>query len=329
MGRMSCIGCCVCAVILSCGGNRDVEGDAGTDSGELPRDTTGDPADVFDPLRDSDGDTITDVEEEWSVSRDTDDDTVPDYLDWDSDCDCIPDSTEAGDDDLRTPPVDTEGDGVPDYLDENSDWDGLCDRREHELGTDPLDEDSDDDSIDDLIEVCVGSDPLDSRDTPGSHRMWSFEVLYEEEPDPVMDVLIARTGGGASNVTAVCRDDPGDEVDACVFVDRIEADATGGHHDPWNPSITCAEDLPAEDRDGDTHPDTFTSVPMDALALCFDLYPAVNDSIVFYNDCPYPRAYIDVMDDAGITLDTLEVMFFMDSGGPDIPDPDPSYCDCE
>src|SRR5262249_14946062 len=79
---------------------------------------------------DSDGDTISDLDEGALDGRDTDGDGTPDYLDTASDGDCVPDSAAAGDGDLATAPVDTDGDGTPDYLDLDSDNDGLPDKRE-------------------------------------------------------------------------------------------------------------------------------------------------------------------------------------------------------
>ncbi|HKP60830.1 MAG TPA: hypothetical protein VJV78_29075 [Polyangiales bacterium] len=68
--------------------------------------------------RDSDCDTICDATE-GAENRDTDRDGTPDYLDLDSDGDGISDSEEAGDDDLRTDPIDRNEDGKPDYLDKH------------------------------------------------------------------------------------------------------------------------------------------------------------------------------------------------------------------
>ena len=55
---------------------------------------------------DLDGDGISDAAEGRSEGVDTDKDGIPDYRDLDSDGDGIPNSAEAGDSDLATPPVD-------------------------------------------------------------------------------------------------------------------------------------------------------------------------------------------------------------------------------
>ena len=67
--------------------------------------------------RDTDCDTICDVDEGDAKRRDTDRDGMPDFLDSDSDGDGITDREEAGDEDPRTPPFDRDQNGVADYLD--------------------------------------------------------------------------------------------------------------------------------------------------------------------------------------------------------------------
>jgi hypothetical protein len=143
-----------------------------------------------------------------------------------------------------------------------------------------------------------------------------------------MDILVARIETGTTNVTALCRDDPSDEIDACYFVDRVEPDTTGDFADPWDPTIICVGGLPVEDLDGDTIFDTFRVVPEDAGAICFELYPSVNDLIDFADDCIPPKAYIDVVGEGGVVLDSIEILFSLPMGGPEFPDTDPPSCDC-
>lgn len=114
---------------------------------------------------DSDGDGISDRDE---GTRDTDGDGLIDALDTDSDFDGIPDSEEAGDTDLGTPPVDTDGDELPDYRDADSDSDGVLDnvdncRIVHNTdqadvnqngGGDPCDADADGDGVPNELDLC-------------------------------------------------------------------------------------------------------------------------------------------------------------------------------
>ena len=106
---------------------------------------------------DTDGDTISDIDEGKAQMRDTDLDGIPDYLDDDSDGDGIADSIEAADSDVTTPPLDTDADGLPNFIDVDSDNDGLPDAVEDPDGdgmvspdeTDPLNPDTDGDGLTD------------------------------------------------------------------------------------------------------------------------------------------------------------------------------------
>jgi hypothetical protein len=90
---------------------------------------------------DEDGDGISNGDEGCLTGRDTDTDKIPDWQDFDSDDDGIPDAIERGDKDAdgncaaqKAPknswPCDNDGDGVPDYMDVDSDNDGLLDKDE-------------------------------------------------------------------------------------------------------------------------------------------------------------------------------------------------------
>lgn len=189
---------------ISCCRTNNLAGD--TDTGELAddpgMDQPHDPVEVEEeeavsPV-DTDGDTISDAHE---GTADPDNDGDPNYRDLDSDNDTIPDSVEAGDNDLETEPRDTDDDGDPDFLDRDSDNDGLRDAWEYEEGEctpeniasccpNPYDEDSDDDGYNDLIEY-----PTDSECDPDPWRFHYplFIVPYEEDPDPLMETLVFST----------------------------------------------------------------------------------------------------------------------------------------
>ncbi|MCU0671872.1 MAG: hypothetical protein MUE69_03655 [Myxococcota bacterium] len=161
---------------------------------EFPADADDDGIPDFrDP--DGDDDTILDGDERPAMgdAPDTDEDGMPDWRDEDTDGDGYPDSVEAGDDDLFTPPVDTDEDGIPDFRDFDSDNDGLPDAIERDAGTDPLDEDSDDDGVSDLIEVGAGTDPLDGTESPRTRGDFVFVVPFVETPEPERDTLEFRT----------------------------------------------------------------------------------------------------------------------------------------
>jgi len=154
-----------------------------------PIDTDGDGRPNFRDS-DSDDDLILDGDD---GAQDTDGDGLLDLEDLDSDNDGIPDSVEAGDSDVFSPPVDSDGDAIPDFRDPDSDNDGLSDRLENRLGTDPTLADSDGDGVDDLIEGAAGTDPLDETENPRTRGDFVFVVDYEAAPDPTRDTLEFRT----------------------------------------------------------------------------------------------------------------------------------------
>ncbi len=117
------------------------------------------------PIDDTDGDTISDLDE---GDGDEDGDGVPNLEDEDSDGDGIPDREEAGDSDPATEPIDSDHDGVPDFLDRDADGNGIPDEVE---GTgdidgdgipDFADVDDDNDDIPDATEMGDPNDPADS-----------------------------------------------------------------------------------------------------------------------------------------------------------------------
>lgn len=123
---------------------------------------------------DTDGDTISDTHEGKNAGGggvDTDGDTVPDYQDTDSDNDGIPDSVEAGDGDVCTPPEDADLDGTPNFRDIDSDGNGIFDSVEgtddtdHDGKPDFRDTDDDNDGISDAQEI--GGNPSNPLDTDG------------------------------------------------------------------------------------------------------------------------------------------------------------------
>ena len=107
-----------------------------------------------DPTADEDRDGISNGEEGCQSGRNSDGDEYPDWQDFDSDNDGVPDSVEAGEQadgkckGASAPddgwPCDTDGDGYPDYVDVDSDSDGLLDGDEDPNG-------------DGLVGCCVGA----------------------------------------------------------------------------------------------------------------------------------------------------------------------------
>jgi hypothetical protein len=153
---MKLVRICAVALLIGCGGSGG--GGGGGD------DTPGD---------DTDGDTISDVDE---GTVDTDADGTPDYQDDDSDGDGIPDYREAGDGDLQTPPLDSDGDGTPDFRDTDSDNNGRDD------GLDGVD-DMDGDNVADFQDVDDDGDQINDVDELGPNAAQPLDSDGDGTPD--------------------------------------------------------------------------------------------------------------------------------------------------
>ena len=140
----------------------------------------------FEIVSDTDGDGLTDTEEQQIGT---------DPLDPDSDDDGIDDGTEVaqGTDPLQP---DTDSDGVTDGqeailgtdpLNPDSDGDGLLDGEEIDLSTSPLNPDTDGDGISDLDEVLGGSDPLNP-DSDGDGVPDGDDTVIVSDTDPTVDI---------------------------------------------------------------------------------------------------------------------------------------------
>ena len=136
---------------------------------------------------DSDGDGIADADEAGDDDPctppvDTDGDGDPDFTDLDSDDDTLPDSLEAGDADPATPPSNCDDDTLPNFRDLDSDNDGLSDTEEaSRYHTDWCNPDSDGDGVPDVYEILTGSDPLDPSCSP---RTVGYDTIIEREESP-------------------------------------------------------------------------------------------------------------------------------------------------
>lgn len=208
---------------------------------------------------DRDGDSITNGDE-GDESIDTDGDGFPDYRDLDSDGDGIPDATEAGDDDLATPPVDTDGDGTPNYVDLDSDGDSITDT--HELDgafaivdtdgdatPDHLDLDSDADGIPDAIEAGDSDLATGPRDTDRD-GVANFRDL-DSDGDCISDRIEA--GVAPESPTDSDGDGAPDFVDADSDADGI---ADRDEDKNCDGMVNAGESSPtSSDTDGDGTPD--------------------------------------------------------------------------
>jgi hypothetical protein len=108
------------------------------------------------------------------------------------------------------------------------------------------------------------------------------------------------------DITAVLTDDPSDDIDALVFIDHVEPDVDGGVAVPDDPGRICPADLTVTDVDGDTVPDTFSSVL--GSAVCFDVYLARNVTVPPIGEARVIGLTIDVVADGVTVLDSRNVI---------------------
>jgi hypothetical protein len=132
--------------------------------------------------------------------------------------------------------------------------------------------------------------------------------------DNVVDAVALLASGVVMDMAAVARDDPSDDVDATVFVDRIVPNTVGGVADPTDETIICVGGLTTADEDGDTYPDKFVDV-LPGNPVCFDIIPAQNDSVPATSMPAIYKAFIDVIGDDVTVLDTREVFFLVPPTG--------------
>lgn len=228
--------------------------DVGTDSAAT---VDSEPAPV---VQDADGDGILDAHE---GVEDADGDGLTNMEDTDSDGDGIPDSEEAGDNNINTLPYDTDEDGTPDYLDLDSDDNGVKDAKE--AGDDPTnprdfdgdgvydfqDSDNDDDGILDVWEI--GDDPNSPVNTDGEGRADYLDV------DSDNDTLCDSYEGATSEYNPEPQDSDGDGVydfrdtdsDDDGTLDSAEGQVSGSCGEPADTDGDGKFDSADTDSDGD------------------------------------------------------------------------------
>ena len=110
-------------------------------------------------------------------------------------------------------------------------------------------------------------------------------------------------------------DDPSDEVDATIFIDRIVPNTEGGIAAPDDPTVICVGGLETGNTDADPYDDVFTRV-LPGTVVCFDIYAKQNDTVEPTANVQTYKAIINVVGDGVTILDTRDVYFFIP---PEIP----------
>lgn len=206
---------------------------------------------------DTDRDTISDCDEGRAVERSSDQDEYPDWRDLDSDGDLIPDSVEAGDGDLSTPPVDSDQDMTPDYVDPDSDGDGIPDAVE-------TGGDADGDGIPNFLELDADGDGIldvaDGTADPEGDGLANF-LDPDSDGDGIPDEL---ESGAETPPRDTDRDGVPDfldlDSDGDFVPDRDEDSNGNGTVDPCVIGGPCDSSPTSADTDGDGTPDLIERV---------------------------------------------------------------------
>lgn len=180
-------------------------------------------------FEDADGDTIADVHERLlgSDDSDRDEDGLDNARDVDSDDDGLRDALEAGDDDIATLPIDSDDDLIPDFLDFDSDNNCIDDKREGREDSDGdgrLDAhelDDDDDGLSDLEEMSACGV---NRDTDGDGRPDRADT--DSDDDGLPDAVEGRRdsdGDGTPDRLDLDSDDNG-VPDSAEGADDLDGD---------------------------------------------------------------------------------------------------------
>jgi hypothetical protein len=147
----------------------------------------------------------------------------------------------------------------------------------------------------------------------GSKDLTSAPLVFNTPDDgstigaDIVDAVDALASRVLVEVAYQVRDDPSDDVDATLFIDRI-VPSTEAHPNPGDPSESCVGGLDVADVSGDTVPDVFTAV-LPGTNVCFDIRPAPNESV---EATDYPQVFIaevDVLADGITVLATRSVYF--------------------
>jgi hypothetical protein len=129
--------------------------------------------------------------------------------------------------------------------------------------------------------------------------------------DTVVDAVKTLTGFLSLEISAVLVDDPGDEVDTAVFVERLVARPG---------AAAICTDLSTRDDDGDGHPDTFVKVSAGSTA-CFALEVRKNTSVAPQREQKEYPATVELRGDGVTVLASRKVRFVVPGSAGGIDDP--------
>ncbi len=282
--------------------------DAGEENGiETPVDLPPEGPD----MRDGDGDTIRDVDE-GDGAIDTDGDTTPDSEDPDSDDDAIPDSIEAGDQDLLTPPVDSDSDTRPDFRDGDSDEDTITDAVEAADDGDGdgqpnfRDTDSDGDWLTDTIEAGDSDPATPPVDTD------------EDEMADFMDV--DSDGDWISDYDESLYDTDGDDVpefrDLDSDGDTVPDETEAGDTDLSTPPGNCDGDPLPNYQDTDSDNDGISDSEEGSYGTDYCVADSDGDGVTDLVELSYGSSPLDPSDNPRSRGDFVFIVPYLENPDP-------------
>jgi hypothetical protein len=142
--------------------------------------------------------------------------------------------------------------------------------------------------------------------------VWARDTAISDAVVSQIQLLASQT---PIDITVSFEDDAADGIETfSAFVDHLEANTAG------DPEKGC-EARPAEDSDGDGHPDTFRGVTP-GTPVCFDIVVKQNDTVEPATEPLLARATLRVLGDGFTELDARDVYFLVPPridapGGPD------------
>lgn len=132
------------------------------------------------------------------------------------------------------------------------------------------------------------------------------EMVYEGDSGSVVDAVVAAIDAVASvpfDVGATPHDDPSDAVDATLFIEYLEVNASG--------TVACTAWAGVADSSGNGHPDRFIQLPP-GTPVCWDVIAARNTFVEATGVPQMFMAIIEVRGGPGETLlDTRNVYFLV------------------
>lgn len=291
-------------------GYEDADGDTILDIHEGSADTDGDGI-INKEDEDSDGDTIKDRIEAGdgdplTLPIDSDDDGVEDYLDLDSDNNCLSDADE------KIPtgvgPSDTDGDGTYDYADHDNDGDGILDIHELNNACDLVD--SDGDGIPDFMDIDSDGDGINDEYEAGTTE-WEDEPA-DTDGDGIPDYRDEDSDGdGITDTEESGIENPGDEprdLDEDGVPDFQDTDADGDSLNDSDELSTYGTDPYDADSDGDGFSDggeiTAGTDPLDAGSVVDGIYVEVSE-----------RTQIEELFEFELAIQMGDIAFLIDTTG--------------